>query len=116
MFFVHLSDPYITRSLILHMRSELGTASPAGLHAIKKRMNSLPLVTFNPFFSFTLRKYHLYCNESTLFMMSRIYTLANYSMILQHQIYCSRSYVTLGMEEDSMQGHIRPWCILYLQS
>ncbi len=33
------------RPLILHMRSELGTASPAGLHAIKKRMNSLPLVT-----------------------------------------------------------------------
>jgi hypothetical protein len=104
------------RHLILHMRSELGTASPAGLHAIKKRMNSLPLVTFNPFFSFTLGKYPLYCNESTLFVMSSIYTLANYIMILQHQIYCSRSYVTLGMEEDSMQGHIKPLRILCLLS
>jgi hypothetical protein len=64
--------------LILHIRSELGTASPAGLHAIKKRMNSLPLVTFNPFISVTLREYHLYYNESTLFVMSSIYTLTNY--------------------------------------
>jgi hypothetical protein len=61
---IHLSDPYITRPLILHIRSELGTASPAGLHAIKKRMNSLPLVTFNPFFSVTLREYNLYCTGS----------------------------------------------------
>jgi hypothetical protein len=81
------------------MRSELGTASPAGLHAIKKRMNSLPLVTFNPFFSVTLREYQLCCNEGTLFVMSSIYTIANYIMSLQHQIYCSGSYVTLGMEE-----------------
>ncbi len=119
MFFVHLSDPYITRSLILHMRSELGTASPAGLHAIKKRMNSLPLVILTLSFQSLL--------ESTIGTVMRV----GYDylwcpavitvMALQYQIYCSGSNVTLGMEEHTRQGHtrqghIRPWWILYLLS
>ncbi len=67
------------RPLILHMRSELGTASPAGLHAIKKRMNSLPLVTFNPFFSVTLREYPFYCNKglvvgTTIYDVQHLYS------------------------------------------